>query len=135
MLCAVHATADSDCNIRRPASEDDLKNGKAALLIKNLSSACANKSPTEFFAQQTSRVRLILSKETSTEQMKYLNLLCGQLARAFKNPEALSYSLEQGRARKCGQPISELWANGQNGEPILRMTVAVENDRLRLDEL
>lgn len=125
----------ADCSHSRPANDNDLKNGKATSLMKGLSAACTSKVPAKFLSQQSKRIQQILHKQSDSNQQQYVRQLCDQLGPALKNPERLVYSIKQASSIECGQPISELIVENQNGQPVLRMNVNVEGNQLKLNEL
>ena len=125
-----------DCAGTRPATQQDLAHGEGITLLNDMAAACRSPQPENFLRLQTSSARGLAHRASDraslvrtycefTEQA--LNTLGGNAAAGLH-----SIGPYKGRSR-CGVLASYWFVHAKSGELALRLAVAVEGGRLRID--
>lgn len=132
------AASIADCQTAKPARSVDIAAGQADALLKSMVAACKAQNSDQFFKLQTEDANRVFAKNSQAEKYKLYEQYCasttGAVSKLGGDLGAAIHSVGPYKNRmKCGMPSSYWYVNSKNGELVLRVEVAVESGRLKID--
>lgn len=135
--CVVsNGVSAQDCSVIRNASQQDIARGESVTLLNNMAAACKSQIPESFFRLQTSGAQQLVS--TASDKASLFKNYCEFTAEAIKtlggSTTVGTHSIGPYKGRsKCGAPASYWFIHTKDGTLALRLEVAVESGRLKID--
>jgi hypothetical protein len=135
---AATASAFADCQTARPATAVDVSTGHADALLRAMVTACQGQDPNKFFSLQTTDANTVIAKGQAANKKALFDQYCEFTSKAVSglggNVNAAVHSIgPDKRATKCGAPTSIWFVHNKAGEMVLRLEVAVEAGRLKIE--
>lgn len=128
----------ADCQSVRLAIAADIPGSKAEALLRAMVAACKSQEPDQFFALQTTDSAKLTMSASPARKAEVLADYCTFTNDAMKRLggefSAATHSIGPYKGKtKCGVPWSYWFVHNRSGELVLRLEVAVESGRLKID--
>ena len=125
-----------NCSVIRNASQQDIAKGEAVELLNNMVAACKSQIAENFFRLQTTGSQQLVSG--ASEKASMFKNYCEFTAETIKllggNAAVGTHSIGPHKNRtKCGAPASYWFIHTKDGTLALRLEVAVESGRMKID--
>lgn len=138
VFVASSPTSFADCKTSRSATSVDIAGGQAQSLLGAIVAACKGQDPSKFFSLQTEDANKILAPSSKAEKKEIFSQYCAFTAEAERglggNIGAGVHSIGPYKSKtKCGAPSSYWFVHNKAGQLVLRLEVAVEAGRLKVD--
>jgi hypothetical protein len=135
---AVALPAASNCQTYQPASAAHVAGGQADALFKSMIAACAAQDSSRWRDLRTERVNTLLARLSEAENKRldgdHCALVKGVLAGLNGKASAAVHSIGPYKNRtECGIPAAYWFIHDPVGKPLLRLEVALEQGRLKID--
>ena len=138
-LVSTHSISSANCQTSRPATASDMAGGQGEALLKAMTAACKAQDSAKFFSLQTDDANKLLASNSPAEKKKklfsqYCTFTDGALNGLGGNVSAATHSIGPYKNKtKCGVLSSYWFVNNKAGDLVLRLEVAVESGRLKID--
>lgn len=131
-------TSLAECQSAKPATVADVARGQSDALLKAMVAACKSQEPSRFFELQTTDASRLVSSIPSAERGKLFDQYCTFTNEAVKGlggnlATAVHTVGPHKNRRKCGVLWSYWFVHNKAGEMVLRLEVALESGRLKID--
>jgi hypothetical protein len=135
---AISPVSFADCQSAKRATAADIAGGQADVLLKAMVAACKAEDPAKFFSLQTEDANKVLAPSSPADKKKLFAQYCTFTTEAVNglggNVSTAVHSVGPYKNRaKCGVPASYWFVHNKGGELALRLEVAVESGRLKID--
>jgi hypothetical protein len=135
---AATTLAFADCQTTRPPTAADVSAGHTDSLLKAMVTACQGQDPDKFFTLQTTDANNVIAKGQAANKKELFSQYCAFTSKAVGglggNVSAAVHSVvADKKTTKCGSPTSNWLVHNKAGELVLRLEVAVESGRLKID--
>lgn len=128
----------ADCQSAKAVTAADIAGGQADALLKAMVAACQAREPAKFFSLQTADANRMVSAISPADRTQLFAQYCAFTTDSVRglggNTDTAVHAVGPYKNKtKCGAPASYWFVRNQGGELVLRLEVAVESGRLKID--